>query len=416
MQPINSYPMSRKTMQSNSFLMNRALLALAVAAFGIGTTEYVIMGLLPEMAGDLAVTIPQAGLLISAYALGVTLGGPLLTVATTRLPRKSTLAGLMILFILGNLGCALAPSYSLLMVARVLTAFCHAAFFGIGAVVAAGLVPRDKRAQAISLRFGGLTLANVLGVPAGTILGQWAGWRSTFWAVTVIGLMALAAVIRWVPSQPSDRNGGILKELNVLRVPQIWLTLLMSVVSSTSMFALFTYISPVLRDVVGIAPRHIGGVLLLCGVGLTAGNLVGARLGDWKMMPSLMGACLALIVVLVAFSLVSSQWIPAVAILCLWSAAVFAVTTILQARVVDLAHEGASLASTLNIGAFNLGNAVGAWLGGRVIDAGLPLTDLSWAAAVVALVALGLSAFSAWLDWKKVTHPELIPSDCTAEY
>ena len=402
-------------MKPHSFLANRALLALAIAAFGIGTTEYVIMGLLPEMAGDLSVTLPQAGMLISAYALGVTLGGPLLTVATAQLPRKSTLTGLMILFILGNLGCALASNYALLMVARVLTSFSHAAFFGIGAVVAAGLVPREKRAQAISMMFGGLTIANVLGVPAGTILGQWAGWRSTFWVVTAIGLIALVAVIRWVPSQGTEKQRGIWKELNVLRVPQIWLTLLMSVASSTSMFALFTYISPVLRDVVGIAPHHVGGVLLLCGVGLTLGNLLGARLGDWKMMPSLMGGCLALILTLVAFSLVSSQWIPAIAVLCLWSAAVFAVTTILQARVVDLAHEGAGLASTLNIGAFNLGNAIGAWMGGRVIDAGLPLTDLSWVAAAVAVMVLGLSAFSVWLEGKKMLSPTLIPNGYNAE-
>jgi DHA1 family inner membrane transport protein len=383
---------------------NLALIALAIAAFGIGTTEFVIMGLLPEMATDLAVTIPQAGMLISAYALGVTIGGPLLTVATTRLPRKLTLVALMGLFVLGNLGCALAPSYGWLMAARVLTAFCHAAFFGIGAVVAAGLVAPEKRAQAISMMFGGLTLANVLGVPAGTFLGQWAGWRSTFWAVTVIGLFALAAVMRWVPRQTAFQTGGFRRELGALRVPQIWLTLLMSVASSTSMFTLFTYISPVLREVTGILPSHVGGVLLLCGMGLTVGNLLGARLGDWKLMPSLIGSLLIVAAMMALFSLVDTHWIPALTVLFFWAAAVFSATTILQARIVALAHEGASLASTLNIGAFNLGNAIGAGLGGLVIHSGLPLADVSHASALVAVVTIALAAFAAWLE-KRATRP-----------
>ncbi|MCX7276697.1 MAG: MFS transporter, partial [Burkholderiales bacterium] len=179
--------------------MNLPLLALAVAAFGIGTTEFVIMGLLPDVAADLAVSIPSAGMLVSAYALGVAVGGPILAVATARLPRKTTLAWLMALFVLGNVGCALAPNYSWLMVARVITSFCHAAFFGIGAVVAASVVEPHKRAQAMSLMFAGLTLANVLGVPLGTLLGQHTGWRSTFWAVAVIGVLATLAVLRWVP-------------------------------------------------------------------------------------------------------------------------------------------------------------------------------------------------------------------------
>lgn len=381
--------------------MNLPLLALAIAAFGIGTTEFVIMGLLPEVATDLGVTIPAAGMLVSAYALGVAVGGPFLAVATAKLPRKTTLAWLMGLFILGNIGCALAPDYGWLMAARVLTSFCHAAFFGIGAVVATQVVAPHKRAQAMSMMFAGLTLANVLGVPLGTLLGQHTGWRSTFWAVSVIGVLAMAAVLRWVPALRQALSGSALGEFRVLRHTQVWLALGMSMLASTAMFTMFTYITPILRDVTGIAPQNVSYVLLLCGVGLTIGNLLGGRLADWRLMPSLMCIFAAIAVVLATFS-VTSQWVwPAVATLVLWGVVSFATGAPLQVRVVSQAGDASSLASTLNIGAFNLGNALGAWLGGAAIAANWSLRSLPLLAAGVALAALALTLFSARLEGRR---------------
>ena len=381
--------------------MNLPLLALAIAAFGIGTTEVVILGLLPEVAGDLSVSIPAAGMLVSAYALGVAVGGPLLAVATARWPRKTTLTWLMVLFIVGNVGCALAPSYAWLMVARVVTSFCHAAFFGIGAVVAASVVEPHKRAQAMALMFTGLTLANVLGVPLGTLLGQHLGWRSTFWAVVVIGVLAVAAVMRWVPHLRHQISGSALGEFRVLRIRQVWLALAVSVLASTSMFTLFTYITPILRDVTGVSPQNVSGVLLLCGVGLTIGNLLGGRLAEWKLLPSLMG----IFAVLAAFSFTSAWLWPAILTVVVWGMVSFAAGTPLQARVVSQAGDAPSLASTLNIGAFNLGNSIGAWLGGAVITAGWSLQSIPLVAACVTLCALALAVYVAWLDQRGAVAP-----------
>lgn len=373
-------------------------MALAVAAFGIGTTEFVIMGLLPEVAQDLSVSIPRAGLLISAYALGVALGGPLLALFTVRLPRKATLGWMMAIFTAGNLACALSPNYTCLLAARVLTSFCHAAFFGIGSVEAASLVPKEKRAQAMAFMFSGLTIANIIGVPLGTMLGQAAGWRSTFWAVTAIGIAAMAAVAYWLPPSRQEKPAGFRRELRVLRSPQVWLALAISVGASISLFAFFTYIAPYLRTVTGIAPHRVGAVLLLFGVGFTLGNYIGGKLADWKLMPALIGIFVALTAILVLFQVTGTHPLWAVLNMIAWGAASFACCATLQTRVVDKGHEGPNLASTLNIGAFNLGNAAGAWVGGRAIDAGWALTRLPFLGAAFAVVALGLTLFSYRLD------------------
>jgi MFS transporter, DHA1 family, inner membrane transport protein len=374
------------------------LLALALAAFGIGTTEFVIMGLLPEVAADLQVSIPRAGLLISGYAMGVAIGGPLMALATVHLPRKGTLAGLMILFVAGNLACALARDYTQLMVARVVTALCHAAFFGIGAVVAAGLVPVQKRAQAIAMMVSGLTVANVLGVPLGTWLGQSAGWRSAFWGVAALGVVAAAAVMRWLPGQEQEQGHGLKRELRALRSLQVWFALITSVLASTSMFVLFTYIAPILREVSGISPHHVGSVLLLCGLGLTAGNLVGAHLADWRLMPSLAGIFLVVAAILACLALVLSLPIPAIIVLCVWGACSFSAGPVLQTRVLEQAQEGPNLASTLNISAFNLGNAWGAGLGGWALDHGLSYASIPWLAAAPALAAFAVTMVSILQD------------------
>lgn len=237
--------------------MPLALLALALSAFAIGTTEFVIVGLLPEVARDLSVSIPSAGLLISGYALGVVIGAPALTAAASRLPRKHVLLGLMVLFVAGNLVCALAPTYGLLMVGRVIAALAHGAFFGVGSVVAADLAKPDKRARAIALMFTGLTVANVLGVPLGTLLGQHLGWRSTFWAVTVLGIAGLAGIAALLPTQPRAVEGVLRRELTAFRRPQVWLALMTTALGFGGLFASFTYIAPMMTHVAGFAPASV---------------------------------------------------------------------------------------------------------------------------------------------------------------
>ncbi|HQS49427.1 MAG TPA: MFS transporter [Xanthobacteraceae bacterium] len=378
--------------------MPLSLLSLAVAAFGIGTTEFVVMGLLPDVARDLGVTIPQAGLLVTGYALGVVIGAPLLAILTANWPRKTTLVGLMAVFIGGNILCALAPSYGLLMGARIVTAFCHAAFFGIGSVVASDLVPRHKRAQAIALMFAGLTIANVLGVPAGTALGQWLGWRSTFFAVALIGAAALAALVVLLPRGLPMKSGRILSEFRVLGDVQVALAMLISVLCSASLFSVFTYISPLLAQVTGLSANAITGALLLFGVGLTAGNMLGGKLADWRLMPSLIGTLVVLIAVLVVFVPASTRPAPALAVLTVWGVLAFALVPLLQLRVVDTATSAPNLASTLNQGAFNLGNAAGAWIGAIAITHGLAYQNLPFVGIALACAALCLGLVSQRLD------------------
>ena len=379
------------------------LLALAAAAFGIGTTEFVIMGLLPDVALDLGVSTPAAGMLVSGYAIGVVIGAPVLAVLTARLPRKPALIGLMTLFILGNALCALAPTYGLLMAARVVTAFCHAAFFGIGAVVAADLVPREKRAQAMALMFTGLTFANVLGVPLGTALGQAAGWRATFWVVTLIGMLAVTALAAWLPSRlPLQKGGSLVSEFRSLAKPPVQMALLISTLGSISLFTVFTYIAYILRDVTGFSAASTSWVLLLFGLGITVGGLVGGRLADWRLLPALGGLFALLAVVLAAFSWTSHFQGATLVTIFIWGALSFATVPATQMRVIDQAHRAPNLASTLNQGAFNLGNALGAWVGGAMIGAGLPLTALPLVGAGVALLALGAVAASMALDRRDV--------------
>ncbi|NQE47889.1 MFS transporter [Herbaspirillum rubrisubalbicans] len=378
--------------------MNWPLFALAVAAFGIGTTEFVIMGLLPDVAGDLKVSAPAAGMLVSGYALGVAAGAPILAILTAKWPRKQALVGLMCLFILGNVLCAMAPNYNFLMVARVVTAFCHAAFFGIGSVVAAELVPPQKRAQAVALMFTGLTVANILGVPLGTAFGHVAGWRATFWAVTGIG--ALAATMLWtmLPRHLPMQGGNIFQEFRSIIDTRVQLSLLTSTLASISMFSVITYIAYILLNVTGFSAQEESWVLLLFGAGITVGGLVGGKLADWKLMPVMCAVFLCIAIVLGLFSFTSHYKWPTLATMFAWGAFAFAVVPGAQIRVLDTARGAPNLASTLNQGAFNLGNASGAWIGGLAISAGLPLTDLPLIGSVFALLGLATVAFSASLD------------------
>jgi len=367
------------------------LIALAAAAFGIGTSEFVIMGLLPNVAEDFHVGIDIAGLLITGYAMGVVIGAPIMAIVTAKLPRKAALIGLASTFVLGNLLCALAPSYGLLMAARVFTAFCHGAFFGLGAVVAADLVPRNQRASAIALMFTGLTLANVLGVPLGTALGQVAGWRSTFWVVSGIGLAAVAALAAWLPSRIPMQPGNILREFRVLRDVRVVWPLAASVLASAALFCVLTYIAPLLRDVTGVSERGVTGVLLLFGVALTAGSTLGGKLGDRNLEVSLRRIFIGLLLVFLALSQAIHSLAPMLLTVFVWGVLRFAVVPLLQTLIVDQAAEAPNLASTLNQGAFNLGNAGGAWLGSLALGKGLPLTDLPWMSAAITLCVLLLT-------------------------
>lgn len=378
-----------------------ALLALSVAAFAIGTTEFVIMGLLPEVATDLHVSIPSAGLLVSGYALGVAAGAPLLAALTARMERRNALLLLLGLFILGNALCAVAPNYGVLMVARVVAAFCHGSFFGIGAVVASHVVPRGQAARAIALMFTGLTLANVLGVPFGTFLGQWAGWRSTFMAVTGLGLIAAIAVWRLVPALPDLPSPNMKRELGVLRQPQVLLALLMTVLGFGGVFTVFTYIAPILQQVAHVSVGATGWVLILFGVGTTIGNMLGGRLADWRLMPSLVGVLIALSLIMLAFAWTMHNTVAAIVTVFVWGIAAFATVPPLQMRVVQQASDGPHLASTLNIAAFNLGNAIGAFIGGSMIGMGLGLPSVSVAGAVVALLGLLVTLISAALERRR---------------
>ncbi|GAA3437467.1 MFS transporter [Kutzneria kofuensis] len=383
--------------------MPLALLALAVSAFGIGTTEFVIMGLLPEVAGDLHVTIPTAGLLISGYALGVVVGGPLLTVAGNRVPRKNLLLGLMVLFIAGNLISALAHSYALLLTGRVVAALAHGAFFGVGSVVAASLVPAAKQASAIALMFTGLTVANVLGVPGGTALGQAFGWRATFWAVTALGVVGLLGVAFLVPHQPLEPSRGLRGELAVLKRPQVLLALAMTALGFGAVFAAFTYIAPMMTSVAGFSAGAVAWLLVLFGVGLVIGNLIGGKAADRKLMPSLYVILAALAAILVVFVFTAHAQIPAAITLVLFGTIGFATVPGFQTRVMQQADGAPALASTANIAAFNLGNAFGAWLGGLAIDAGLGYTSPNWIGAALALAGLVVAVSSGLLERRQQT-------------
>jgi MFS transporter, DHA1 family, inner membrane transport protein len=378
-----------------------ALYALTAGAFGIGTTEFVIMGLLLQVAADLHVSIVSAGLLISGYALGVFVGAPLLTAATGRMPRKTVLITLMAIFTLGNIICALAPSYAVLMIARVVTSLAHGTFFGVGSVVATRLVAPDRKASAISTMFTGLTVATLLGVPAGAWLGLHFGWRASFWAVSVIGVVAMVIIALLVPS---DRDGdhaplAFRDELKVLGRTQVLLGLLATVVGYAGVFTVFTYIQPILTRITGFAQDAVSPILLLFGVGMIAGNVLGGRFADRKLVPALLCTLGALAIVLGAMTFALHSKPAAVLFTGLLGVAAFATVAPLQLRVLQkAAGSGENLASSLNIAAFNLGNAIGAWLGGFVIDHGPGLAAVTWAASLVTAAGLVIAIVSVRLD------------------
>ena len=367
--------------------MRKSLVALAVAAFGIGTSEFIIMGLLPDLAKSFSISIPKAGVLVTAYALSVTFGSPLIALLLARTERKRALLILMGMFVAGNLLCALAPSYQLLLYARVLTALCHGAFFGIGSIVATNLVPSNQRTQAVSLMFSGLMIANVLGVPAGTALGQAFGWRAAFLALIPVGLVALVALYRMVPEQAAQVV-HVKHEFRAVIRPQVQLVLSLSTISSISLFCVFTYIAPMLESITRVSPHAVTWVLVLFGASITVGNYVGGHLGDWKPMPLVLTGLVLLIAIFLVMPFAMTRLLPAVALVFVWGLVHFCAITPLQPRIVEQAKGAPNLASTLNQGAFNLGNALGASLGGLVLTAGYGYRKLPVASAAVAVVCL----------------------------
>ncbi len=375
--------------------MPAGLIALALGGFGIGLTEFVITGLLPEVAVDFGVTETTAGWLVTGYALAVVVGALGLTAATTRLPRKQVLVGLLVLFIVGNTVSALAPTYGVMLSGRVIAALCHGAFFGIGSVVAANMVERRRQASAVALMFTGLTASNVLGVPFGTFLGQAFGWRATFWVIAAIGVVALVGVLVLVPAVRTVGTPSLVRELGAFRSGQVWLSLGVTILGFGGMFGAFTYIAYTLTEVSGFASSAVPWLLVVFGVGLFVGNAVGGKAAARSIDGTLLVVLAVLTVVLVGFALVAASPVATVAALALMGAFGFATVPALQTRVMRYAEHAPTLASGANIAAFNLGNALGAWVGGLTIAAGLGYTSPLWAGAGITLGAVVLTAVAA---------------------
>jgi len=374
--------------------INPPLVALSVGAFGIGVTEFAPMGMLPSIAADLGVSIPAAGLLVSAYAIGVLIGAPLMTLATGKIPRRYLLIGLMAIFTLGNLMSALATDYQSLLIARVVTSLNHGAFFGVGSIVAASLVPPEKRAGAVAAMFMGLTLATIGGVPMATWFGELMGWRTAFWGIAGLGLLTMAALWFALPSLKLPASDGALAEIRVLARGPVLSALALTVVGSSAMFTVFTYIAPILHSEAGASTTFITAMLVLFGVGLTLGNVWGGKAADRSVDRTLIVSLAVLIAVLLVFPLVLGWPLPTAVAILVWGAASFALVPPLQMRVMEAAKDAPNLASAVNIGAFNLGNAIGAALGGAVINAGLGYPAISVAGATMA--GLGLLMTVAW--------------------
>ncbi|ETK33702.1 MFS transporter [Microbispora sp. ATCC PTA-5024] len=389
--------------------MPLALLALANGAFGIGTTEFVIMGLLPQVAAEFGVSVPTAGLLVTGYALGVVVGALPMTVLGTRLSRKRMLMLLMALFVAGNLVSATAPAFEVMLAGRVIASLAHGAFFGIGSVVAAELVAPEKKAGAIATMFTGLTVANVVGVPLGTLVGQTAGWRVTFAIVAALGVAGLAGIALLVPELPRPEGVRLRHELAAFRNAQVLLAMAMTVLGFGGVFAAVTYIAPMATGVTGFAESSVTWLLVLFGLGMVAGNLIGGRLADRALMPMLFASLGALALVLAAFTVTAHGKAAAAVTVALIGALGFATVPPLQKRVLDQAQGAPTLASAVNIGAFNLGNALSAWLGGLVIAAGFGYTAPNWVGAALAASALLLAVLSAALERRPAASAPAVP-------
>jgi MFS transporter, DHA1 family, inner membrane transport protein len=374
------------------------LFALAFAMFTIGSAEFAIQGLLPEISADLGIGIPKAGLLITGYALGVATGGPIVAVVTAGLPRKTALLALLGIFIVGNLLCAFAPSYLALMEARIVASFCHGAFVGIGSVVAASLAPPDRRASAVALVWAGFAASNILGVPAGAALGQALGWRATFWAATLLGVGAAAALALKLPNSDEGRVAGLAAEFRALRRPQLLLTLALGLLITFGCLSTLAYIAPLLRETTGLPPSALPLYLLVFGVGGVVGMQVGGRFADRNLIYSIIGIFVVNVVIYLTLPFAFAIPAPTMVMMFVWGFASYFIAAPIQIRVVSVGREAPNLASTLLQSAFNLGNAIGPLIGSVALGAGLPYALLPLIGAAAAAVGVGVALLSAALD------------------
>jgi DHA1 family inner membrane transport protein len=377
--------------------LNRALAALALGGFAIGTTEFVAMGLLPEIARGVDISIPTAGHVVSAYALGVVVGAPVLAGLGARFPRRTLLIALMVAFTAGNLLSALAPSYPLLMGARFLAGLPHGAYFGVASLVAADLAGPERKARAVSRVLLGLSVANVLGVPFATWLGQTFGWRVAFAGAAVLAGATAVAVLRLVPWAVADHTATFRRELTALRRPQVLLAVATGAIGGGGMFAVYSYISPILTDRTGLAVGAVPLVLAVWGLGMVAGNIAGGRLMDWRPVPVMFATFLAMAAIFALFALTSRHVATAIPTIFILGASLI-LPTGLQMRLMDVAGDAQTLGAALNHSAFNMANALGAWLGGLVLAAGWGLTAPMWVAVGLSLSGMAMFALSLAVD------------------
>ncbi|WP_377809405.1 MFS transporter [Azospirillum sp. A29] len=397
--------------------MPLALLALAISAYAIGTTEFVIVGLLPTVASDLDVSLPLAGMVVSVYALGVTFGAPILTALTGRVPRKPLLLGLMGVFVAGNLLAGISPNYETLLVARVLSAFAHGVFFSVGSTIAADLVPKDRRASAIAMMFSGLTIAIVTGVPLGTWIGQTFGWRATFLAVSALGVVGGLGVAALVPARLSQPPAaGLGTQLGVLAKPRLLLAFAITALGYGGTFVAFTFLAPILETITGFSNSTVSLVLVLYGAAIAVGNVVGGRLANRRPVRALAWLFALQALVLVVFTFTADAKVPALVTLAGMGALAFANVPGLQLYVVQLAQRHApdavDVASALNIAAFNLGIAAGAFFGGQVVSSPLGLGATPWVGGLFVLGGLVLTLASGALDRRETDRRTTVPAAC----
>lgn len=382
--------------------MPAALFALAIGAFGIGLTEFVIAGILPQIAQDFGVDIPTAGLMATTYALGVFVGAPIITVLGASVPRKTMLISLAVIFTLGNIITALAPTFTIALAGRVLTAFNHGTFFGLGSIIAASLVAKDRQASAIAFMFSGLTLANLFGVPAGTWLAQAYDWRLVFWLIAGVGLITITSVALFVPKIQAGKAIALKAELRAFMDPQVLLAMGITIFGPAAFFTSITYIAPMMVMEAGLSDAGIAWLMVLFGLGLAVGNWMGGRYADRSLFGTLFVTLAAQAAVLFVFWIgVGSGAVASVSVF-LMAAFGFATVSPIQKLVMDRASRAGAptMAASVNIGMFNLGNAMGAWAGGATIAAGFGLASPNWAGAILSLVALGLAVI-AWASTNK---------------
>ncbi|WP_051837745.1 Cmx/CmrA family chloramphenicol efflux MFS transporter [Streptomyces sp. NRRL F-2580] len=392
-----------------------AVYILGLSVFALGTSEFMLSGLLPPIAEDMGVTIPQAGLLISAFAIGMVVGAPLLAVATLRLPRRTTLIALISLFGLGQVAGALAPTYELLFTSRVVSAFACAGFWAVGAAVAIAMVDRDQRARAMAVMIGGLSIANVLGVPAGAFLGEHLGWRSAFWSVGAASAVALAGILALIPKIPLPAEKPSLgRELRIYRDRQVWLSIAVTALAAGGVFCAFSYLSPLLTDVAGLDSRWVPWILALFGIGALAGTTVGGRVADAHLFGVMIWGITASTVFLGALALLASFQVAVVALAFLIGFSAFFTAPALNARMFNVAGAAPTLAGATTTAAFNLGNTGGPWLGGTVIDAGLGFAATAWAGGAMTVTAIALAVAALRLDRRRSAPTRVVASSTPA--